>query len=103
MTDLRQLTDEELSQRFARVAAQTGPALSTFYQEFDRRARARMLEAQQQMVESQKRVEASQAQAETLTSQTADDTRTLVHLTWAITALTLINVLVFVLSLIIDG
>jgi hypothetical protein len=91
MPDLRNLTDEELDQHLASVAGDTVSSLSGAYLELDRRARARMAAATETMVASQLRAEASQAQAETLTAQTAQDTRTLVNLTWAIVALTVVN------------
>lgn len=99
MPDLRQLSDEELSQHLANVAGNTGSSLHGAYLELERRARARLLEAQEQMAESQARVEASQRRAEELTAETARGTNALVKLTWAIAVLTVVNVVAVMISL----
>ena len=98
MPDLRRLTDEELDGHLATVAGATGSSLNGAYLELERRARVRMVLAQEEMAASQGRVEASQTRAEELTAQTAGDTKTLVTLTWAIVALTVINAVLVLVS-----
>jgi hypothetical protein len=99
MPDLRRLTNEELDEHLANVAGTTVSSLNGAYLELERRARARMVRAQEEMVASQDRVEASQARAEELTTQTARDTKTLVTLTWAIVALTIVNAVLVLVSI----
>lgn len=100
MPDLRHLSDEALGEHLADVAGKTGSSLMGAYLELERRARARMVIAQENMVASQARVEASQKRAEALTADTAKGTETLVRLTWAILLMTLVNVLAVVISVI---
>lgn len=100
MTDLRQLTDEALGEHLAVVAGNTGSSLHGAYLELERRARARMMAAQEDMVASQARVEASQKRAESLTADTAKGTEMLVRLTWAILLMTVVNVLGVVISVV---
>ena len=99
MPDLRRLTDEELDEHLANVAGTTVSSLNGAYLELERRARARLVDAQEAMASSQLRVEASQTRAEDLTAQTERDTKTLVILTWAIAALTVINAVLVLVSI----
>jgi hypothetical protein len=99
MPDLQHLSDEELREHLAQIAGTTTSSLQGAYLEVERRARARMLGAQEQMAVSQARVEASQRRAEALTAQNATGTKTLVKLTWAIVALTIVNVVAVLVSL----
>lgn len=99
MPDLRRLTDEELDKHLANVAGTTVSSLNGAYLELERRARTRMVRAQEEMAASQNRVEASQTRAEELTAQTARDTKTLVTLTWGIIALTIVNAVLVLVSI----
>ena len=92
MPDLQHFSDDELREHLAQIAGTTTSSLQGAYLELERRARAEMLEAQEQIAASQARVEESQSRAEALTAQNAAGTATLVKLTWAIVVLTIVNV-----------
>jgi hypothetical protein len=91
-------SDDELREHLSQIAGSTVSSLQGAYLELERRARAEMLEAQEQIAASQALFEASQSRAEALTAQNAAATETLVKLTWAIVVLTIVNVVAVLAS-----